>query len=314
MTYEDCCYERGIKWKVDEEGKKYRIAILSEQTVKLMKDVLKQQNEEFRKIFGRDMGPNDPIFFQEKYAGSIDEFKERVIKAMKEAKIRPSLIYAFKKTGLMLNTKTYDNAPTKDIQDWDDAIEEYYERVGLGESHLDEEEQHPLEEVQALLDEFQNCIMLLAYLCDQIKPGIIDTKDIVAVSSLTLSEFCFRKSEQNMKSIAKLIKDPSHMVDALNLTRSLYENYLTLVYTRKHPEKMAEIFDAKAGLKHGFYEYCKNKKGLIDKTRAREKESGKEVSLDISRKEMAKASDYEEDIEIHSYLYHYLSGYTHPDV
>jgi hypothetical protein len=118
----------------------------------------------------------------------------------------------------------------------------------------------------------------------------------------------------NMKAVAKLVKDPKHRADVLNLARSLYENYLTMVYTRKQPHKMAEIFDAKAGLKHGWFEYCLNKNGEIDRRRAKEKRTGKVVSLEISKKEMARSSDYEEDLKIYNYLYDYLSGYTHADV
>lgn len=298
---------------MDEKGQIYKIVELAPKWSKDFEKFLKHQNTEFRKIFGRDMQGDDPLFFQEAYMGSTEEITEQLVDIMKKAKLPLHKIYAMKKTGLIATEENWHKLTTKDIEDWEEAIDEYHERVERGESPLDEND-HPLPQIRGLYEILPKCLMMLSHVRTQILTPITDKNNIASTSSTTLSQLCLKRTEMSMKAVAKIVKNPQHKAEVLNLARSIYENYLAMIHTRMQPQKMSDIFDAHVGLKDNRYEYTLKKDESINKKRAKEKKTGKEISLEIPKREMAKSSDHEEDLQIYDHLYGFLSGYTHTDI
>jgi hypothetical protein len=49
---------------------------------------------------------------------------------MKKAGVEPALIYAFEKTGLMVNSQNEQQMPDTDVAEWDAAIGEYEHETG----------------------------------------------------------------------------------------------------------------------------------------------------------------------------------------
>ena len=74
------------------------------ETIRLDK-LLQEQQDAFRKKFGRDPGPDDPVFFDpdkdEPTQVSMDTAAAEVMATMKKTGTRPELIYAYEKTGLV---------------------------------------------------------------------------------------------------------------------------------------------------------------------------------------------------------------------
>ena len=87
----------------------------------------------FREKFGRDPGPNDPIFFdphsnQPLPLGreTLNEMWERLADAMVcQGEITPETAYAMKKTGLLVTEQTKDLLRDPELLEWNDALEEY---------------------------------------------------------------------------------------------------------------------------------------------------------------------------------------------
>ena len=86
------------------------------------------QREAFRKKFGRDLGPGDPIFFDpdadEPTPMSPVWMEAEVLAAMRKAGVSPAISYAYKKTGLMGFGDT-SAWPADRLKEWDDAVKEY---------------------------------------------------------------------------------------------------------------------------------------------------------------------------------------------
>ncbi len=53
-----------------------------------------------------------------------------MVEAMKKARVDPALIYAFEKTGLLLNDRNEGKLPDAKIAEWDGAISEYEKKTG----------------------------------------------------------------------------------------------------------------------------------------------------------------------------------------
>ncbi len=87
----------------------------------------------FREKFGRDPGPDDPIFFdphsdQPLPLGreALNEMWERLADAMVcQREITPETAYAMKKTGLLVTEQTKGLVRDTELHKWNAALEEY---------------------------------------------------------------------------------------------------------------------------------------------------------------------------------------------
>jgi hypothetical protein len=93
-------------------------------------DILRRQRERFVKKFGREPGPKDPVFFDPSANRpspmNLEAAKQRILEAMQKAKIHPSLIHAFHKTGRLVSRENSRYLSKADLKAWQDAINEWY--------------------------------------------------------------------------------------------------------------------------------------------------------------------------------------------
>jgi hypothetical protein len=91
--------------------------------------LLKKQIALFKKKFGREPRPDEPLFFDADAAEprrlQLEPMEADIIKAMKEANIHPRLIYAFEKTGRLLSASTLKKLSKADQAEWHAALAEY---------------------------------------------------------------------------------------------------------------------------------------------------------------------------------------------
>ncbi len=99
---------------------------------KKSREAIQQQIAAFRKKFGREPGPNDPIFFdpdadtpqpypEEKFRR---EWNEVMDEAVRTGGIRPELAYAAKKTGFIVTASNKEKLTRQQLKEWDDAVQE----------------------------------------------------------------------------------------------------------------------------------------------------------------------------------------------
>ena len=93
---------------------------------------IQEQLRKFREKFGRDAGPEDPIFFdpdvdkpQPISKAGLDEMTGQILSAAGKAAVRPELIYAMKKTGRIVTESNQHLLTDEELQEWQSAIEEY---------------------------------------------------------------------------------------------------------------------------------------------------------------------------------------------
>ena len=93
---------------------------------------MEMQRNEFRMKFGRDPGPDDPVFFDPDSDTPTPIDPQRVtieiIAAMEKAGIPPDKIYAFRKTGMLPTEENIHLWSAADLREWQGAIEEF-ERI-----------------------------------------------------------------------------------------------------------------------------------------------------------------------------------------
>ena len=99
-------------------------------------EAIECQLEAFRKKFGRDPCPDDPIFFdpdaKEPVPLNPQQYERDMIETMAQAGINPAFIYAFKRTGRIVTESNRHRLTEKELREWNDAINEYQQKVDSG--------------------------------------------------------------------------------------------------------------------------------------------------------------------------------------
>jgi hypothetical protein len=98
-------------------------------------DIYIEQTTAFRKKFGRDMGPDDPFFFDAKAdtprfppPEQAGQALDQMAMLMGQAGVDAASIYAFKKTGGLFPTSTAGLSPDE-IAEWTAAWNEYHAKL-----------------------------------------------------------------------------------------------------------------------------------------------------------------------------------------
>jgi hypothetical protein len=98
---------------------------------------LKEQTAAFMEKFGREPGPNEPLFFdpdsddepRPMTATQVEEVQNEFVEALAKIGIDPKIIYACRRTGLLPSTETWHLLTEEQKDDWEAALDEYDERA-----------------------------------------------------------------------------------------------------------------------------------------------------------------------------------------
>ena len=131
FKYKNCCLKKDFTWVRDETGELFKSVPLNDEAM----DILIKQRESFIEKFGREPGPDDPIFFDaSSEAGkpqSIDHkelqknIENLMFDCLKNGDMPADLVYASLTTGLMLTEENRKLMTQADLNEWNEAIDEY---------------------------------------------------------------------------------------------------------------------------------------------------------------------------------------------
>ncbi|WP_152543511.1 MULTISPECIES: hypothetical protein [unclassified Methylibium] len=143
---------------VDKDGDCHKRVPLVPEAV----EILERAEEDFWRIFNRAPSKgSDPVFLW-KYLVSEEELERQAVDAMQRAEVRPHIIHAYRKTGgLLISRENEKLATTKDLADWNAAIDQYFEL---------ERNPPPEHPIDALLRSFEmeldHCIICFGYVLE----------------------------------------------------------------------------------------------------------------------------------------------------
>jgi len=121
--YKKCCYGKDFDYEEDEQGNLFKSIPMSEE----MGDLLQEQRQKFVEKYGREPNPTDQIFFDMPHPEHIEHM---TVEAMKKAGINPAIIFAYEKTGRLVTEANQNLLSDADLDEWQDAIEEYEAKQG----------------------------------------------------------------------------------------------------------------------------------------------------------------------------------------
>ena len=101
-----------------------------------LSEALQSQFDAFKQKFGREPGPDDPIFFdpdadQPRFMGAdqIAVMREQMCEVMRIAGLPPAIIYAYTKTDRIVTKENQKLLTQTELKEWNSAIQEYYSRA-----------------------------------------------------------------------------------------------------------------------------------------------------------------------------------------
>jgi len=120
---------------VDDDGNVREIQSAGEAKVANdLEDELAKQAQRFRDKFGRDPGPNDPIFFDpdadEPIPADVGKVTAALVAASDRAGVHPAYIHAIEKTGLLVTDTNRHLLDDADLNKWKAAVEDGEEIYG----------------------------------------------------------------------------------------------------------------------------------------------------------------------------------------
>lgn len=122
QKYKFCCYTKGFHYYVEDDEKVSRSVPMTPE----MRELIERRRVDLEKKLGRPLRPDDQLF-PELAALSDEEFKTKTVADFRRLGVRPVLIHAYEKTGLMVTDQNKHLIPDIDLAAWDAAVEEYYE-------------------------------------------------------------------------------------------------------------------------------------------------------------------------------------------
>ena len=103
------------------------------------REIIQEQLEAFKAKFGREPVGDDPIFFDPDESepkpfsqAKADSVWNQMLAAMGKAGLPADKIYASRKTGRIVTTENMDLLLPEEIQEWNEAIQEYHDLLGAG--------------------------------------------------------------------------------------------------------------------------------------------------------------------------------------
>jgi hypothetical protein len=222
--YGVCCRKKNIEYLISNKGEVFRRVPLSSELV----DMLKKHQQEFVRTFGRKTGKHDLIFFDQFISG-FDETDEVLEKISKQVGVRDQVIFATRRTGFMVGEHSKKIMSDVDYQEWEDAIDEYFELKESGH------------------DPFHVFTYLTGEEFDKFKDCQGQIKNIIAFGFNSIRKFRSLEQERDfyqfliscsaLNSYRTIYDMFNHRYDddCLAILRGIYEQYLRIMALRMKP-------------------------------------------------------------------------------
>lgn len=305
--YAHCHKLTAVKYFKDESGAiSHQIPISDE-----LKTIIEVADARFKNIFGRKQRGDEPILFEKFLVGKEPRLFQAALKVANLAGIDEELIYAWRKTGLIVAEQNLHLISNVDRKEWQRSIQEYrrIRRKGLNPfykfTYLTGKEFDSLTRIKALIKEI---ISVGDLALDKISSSItieshVDKKLFILLSYNTVL--------YAITTIITIIEE-RYSDDCLSVGRGIFEQYLRCKALRVGSLAPEAIFCASLA-SHGILQFATRKNGKNDYSKVINFDN-KIVDVSINYSELAKNSGDSYDYYLYDILYRDLSNYVHRDV
>jgi hypothetical protein len=290
--YKRCCMGK------EKEDEIVRIPITPE-----MRVPIDFHRKEFEKIMGRPAEGDDPVFWSLMGRDPQEVVDEEADKYLRHGLIDEKIAYGFKKLLYMVLPDKRNKFDQEQLAAWDSVVKEYDD---LKNGRLKMKESPAIAIVDRLFGNLDKLEFLYNLILRKYSDNIVEIKLWDTININDYIGFCLTKNLKSIKAI-KILFDNNFGEDALNLTRTNFENYLEIVFAKFAPQAASKHLLFINGVSEGTHE--RQGRTIIDL-----KTKDKIKTLNNFEKAELNTLYRQEDVEIYKYLYDFLSSFTHPDL
>lgn len=307
LTYVKCHKKTSKKYFIDKNGK-YSLQVPYSPK---LQESLTDSRKRFKKIFGRAPRNNEPIIFEKFRIGEETHFFDKALRAANSAGVDEALIYAWRKTEVIISEETLHLFTKEEKEEWGDAIAEYEEILDSGVNplyiftYLDSEEFESFLEMESVLKEI---ISVADLSLDKITNKINITSQKDKNLPILLS---YNSVLHAIYTISNIIQE-RYSDDCLSIGRGIFEQYLRCKTLRVGTLDPEAILCASLA-SQGILEYARKKSGKIDYSRVINLD-GSHVDVSLTYSSLAQKTGEPEDYIFYNIIYKNLSYYVHRDL
>lgn len=300
--YRDCCARKRFRYEIDARGQ----IVKSVPIHKKLKPVLKDALAHFKEVYGRKPKPCDRVFF-EQFLESEEDFWRSVIQAGRSANIREEILFAWRRTGLLVAADSIDLMSDFDLREWEGAVREFRR---LRRRRVDP--YHVFTYLNAVdYEVYKRCVSLLDYSI------IITASCLSGVHDLQCEADFYRfqlalTGLRSLRTVRKMYEN-RYDDDCLSVARGIYEAYLRMKFIRLD-DQGAKRFHAMTMVIAGVFKRKQHPNGRLDRRICVDASTGQEFDFQISNREIIKRSSFSLEQALYDDIYPYLSSFVHPDI
>ncbi len=299
--YKNCCKKKKIKYYKKNDKEYIKSIPMDKEIEKLLKSCEKK----FIKVFGRKPSKNDFVIFE-----ALDYDFDKYTRKLKYDKSIPNdYVYAYDRTGLMVNDLNKDKLPDIEIEEFNLAVQEYNkllnEQIKDNEANMLQVAEATNEYIKNLWEETSEEIIYVLNRCireSQRVIGITKGFNIKDIKDFIL--YCIYKTIQNLRTLQTLINE-GYVENSFAVVRFIYEILLNVIAFKNDKELFKNKILPLVGLDEGTFERKDNNTVI-------EKSTGKEYYCKIKISNLAKQAGTEYEL-LYNTLYYDLSGFIHVD-
>ncbi|WP_109698964.1 SEC-C domain-containing protein [Chitinophaga deserti] len=302
-TYGKCCKTiKEIQYKIDDSGSVFKEIKLHPEAMK----IIKKNEQEFKTLFGRAPESDEPVFINQLLI-SEEDYMEGVSEIFKELGLPEEHLYAHQKTGLIVTEMNRHLISKVDILKYEEAIKEYRD-IKAGKKKI----KRPgiIKSLDVLTEKLHFNQILLGLIIRKQNDKVQINRFDDQISKKEYLLFCLTKNLKTLRAALTLMHS-NFGEDALNLIRSIFENYLHIAMSIRNDDFINDI-KIKIGLLTGTHAFKKKGSDKIV-----EIATNRELKLKFTKNYQLASlhPEYGEyDLEIYRYLYDFLSNFTHPNL
>jgi hypothetical protein len=218
-----------------------------------LKPVLEQAATDFRKVFGREAGPKDPVFF-EQHLNDEEEFWQHAKTVGEAADVPEQLIFAWRRSGFIVAKHSRELMPENEYREWTDAIDEYFaiKKRGFDPffvfTYLSDDE---YEIYKRLVKQLDHAIIALGF--------ALTAPRRLGDSPSYFRYLLMQRAIRSLRTIREMY-NTRYDDDCLSIARTTYEAYLRMKLLRLD-QTSGKRFEAILAREVGLYKTKINKNG-----------------------------------------------------
>lgn len=278
--YKDCCEKKELKW-VRQNGKITKLLPINNAVSVSIKDLTRK----FTKTFGRKPYGYERLF---KMLGIIDGSYEILFSKLTDLNLPLAQQYATIKTGMFLSEFNYGQFSDLDLNEWDEAIEEFETKNSIkeynGKSIFDavKEANQKLKKID---EKINNVEMMMNIYLNSFTDNYKDL-ELIIENQKDFSIVCARKIVIDANILLSAFNHKS-IEEVTNITRIIFEDLIQTAVLLNEKDLFEEKILSLTLFEKGILEYKKNTEGKLSKNILINHKSKKEYNIKINIKDLS---------------------------